>query len=113
MATQPTAPTRTSWYRSMLWIAVLAGCGKSTVRPTGRGGGPGTIEAGSVEGGAVRGRQDPQVSMLAFIDVEARVPADHPLRVIRRLADEALERLLKASVLIALSAVRSERACCE
>ena len=43
-----------------------------------------------MEGGAVRGRQDPQVSMLAFIDVEARVPANHPLREIRRLADEAL-----------------------
>lgn len=74
-----------------------------------------------MEGGAVRGWQDPQVSMLAFIDLEARVPADHPPRVIRRLADEALaglsplfdqiyaasgrpsvppERLLKASLLI-------------
>ena len=87
-----------------------------------------------MEGGAVRGRQDPQVSMLAFIDLEARVPADHPLRAIRRLADEALaglspvfdqiyaaggrpsmppERLLKASLLIALYSVRSERAFCE
>jgi hypothetical protein len=28
--------------------------------------------------------------MLAFMDLEARVPADHPLREIRRLADEAL-----------------------
>jgi len=82
----------------------------------------------------VRGRQDPQVSMLAFIDLEARVPRDHPLRVIRRRADEALaglspvfdqiyaaggrpsvppERLLKASLLIALYSVRSERAFCE
>jgi transposase len=87
-----------------------------------------------MEDGAVRGRQDPQVSMLAFIDLEARVPADHPLRVIRRLTDEALtglspvfdriyatggrpsvppERLLKASLLIALYSVRSERAFCE
>jgi transposase len=87
-----------------------------------------------VEDDAVRGRQDPQVSMLAFIDLEARVPAEHPLRVIRRLADEALaslspvfdqiyaaggrpsvppERLLKASLLIALYSVRSERAFCE
>jgi hypothetical protein len=31
--------------------------------------------------------------MLAFIDLEARVPADHPLRVIRRLTDEALASL--------------------
>jgi transposase len=87
-----------------------------------------------MEDGAVRGRQDAQVSMLAFIDLEARVPAEHPLRVIRRLADEALaglsplfdqiyaaggrpsvppERLLKASLLIALYSVRSERAFCE
>jgi len=82
----------------------------------------------------VRGREDPQSSMLAFIDLEARVPVDHPLRAIRRLAEEALaglspvfdqiyaaggrpsvppERLLKASLLIALYSVRSERAFCE
>ena len=67
--------------------------------------------------------QEPQVTMLAFVDVEERVPADHPLRAIKALADEALtrlspefdrmyagvgrpsippERLLKASLLIAL-----------
>src|SRR5689334_12291488 len=72
--------------------------------------------------------------MLAFIDLEERVPADHPLRTIKRLADGALaarsgqldalyarggrpsippERLLKASLLIALYSVRSERAFCE
>jgi transposase len=72
--------------------------------------------------------------MLAFIDLEARVPAEHPLRVIKALADQALdglsstfdgmyseigrpsippERLLKASLLIALYSVRSERALCE
>ena len=82
----------------------------------------------------MRGRQDPQISMLAFIDLDARVPAEHPLRVIRRLADEALadlsavfdqiyaadgrpsvppERLLKASLLLALYSVRSERFFCE
>jgi len=82
----------------------------------------------------MRGRQDPQVTMLAFIDLEARVAADHPLRTIKRLADQALgqlsslfdrmyadigrpsippERLLKASLLIALYSVRSERAFCE
>lgn len=82
----------------------------------------------------MRGRRDPQVTMLAFIDVETRVPADHPLRTIKRLADRALaelspefdrmyaevgrpsippERLLKASLLIALYSVRSERAFCE
>ena len=82
----------------------------------------------------MRGRQDPQVSILTFIDAETRVPANHPLRTIKRVADDALaalspefdrmyaelgrpsippERLLKASLLIALYSVRSERAFCE
>ena len=82
----------------------------------------------------VRGRQDPQVSMLAFVDLEERVPLNHPLRTIKRYADAALkelspvfdamyaadgrpsippERLLKASLLISLYSVRSERAFCE
>jgi transposase len=82
----------------------------------------------------VRGRQDPQVSMLAFVDVESRIPLDHPLRTIKFVADEALaelspvfdamyadigrpsippERLLKASLLISLYSVRSEQAFCE
>jgi transposase len=72
--------------------------------------------------------------MLAFVDLDARIPVDHPLRVVKRLADRALaalspvfdcmyaadgrpsippERLLKASLLIALYSVRSERAFCE
>ncbi len=72
--------------------------------------------------------------MLAFIDLETRVPLDHPLRVIKKLADQALkalspdldrmyadvgrpsippERLLKASLLISLYSVRSERGFCE
>jgi transposase len=83
---------------------------------------------------SMRGRRDPQITMLAFIDLEERVPPDHPLRTIKRLADHALaelspqldamyaeggrpsippERLLKASLLIALYSVRSERAFCE
>ena len=82
----------------------------------------------------MRGRYDSQVTMLAFIDLETRVPTDHPLRVIKMLADQALkalspdldrmyanvgrpsippERLLKSSLLIALYSVRSERAFCE
>jgi transposase len=86
------------------------------------------------EDGRVRGRRNPQLTMLAFIDLEERVPTAHPLRTIKRLADEALtdlsstfdtmyaengrpsippERLLKASLLIALYSVRSERAFCE
>lgn len=88
----------------------------------------------ATEGAAMRGRCNPQLSMLAFVDLDARVPAGHPLRIIRRLADSALaelspvfdriyaaggrpsippERLLKASLLIALYSIRSERAFCE
>jgi transposase len=72
--------------------------------------------------------------MLAFVDLEARIPPDHPLRTIKAFVDAALtalspafdqmyavlgrpsippERLLKASLLIALYSVRSERAFCE
>jgi len=72
--------------------------------------------------------------MLAFVDVETRIPLDHPLRTIKYVADEALadlsplfdamyaeigrpsippERLLKASLLISLYSVRSEYAFCE
>jgi magnesium chelatase family protein len=39
----------------------------------------------------MRGRRNPQMTMLAFIDLEERVPVNHPLRMIKRLADEALE----------------------
>jgi transposase len=72
--------------------------------------------------------------MLAFVDLDERVPPHHPLRTIKRFADRALvglsstfdamygaggrpsiplERLLKASLLISLYSVRSERAFCE
>ena len=34
----------------------------------------------------MRGRQEPQVTMLAFVDLEERVPADHPLRADQGLA---------------------------
>ena len=82
----------------------------------------------------MRGCQEPQVPMLTFVDMDGRVPPDHPLRTTKALADEALrelssefdrmyaevgrpsippERLLKASLLIALFSVRSERAFCE
>jgi transposase len=82
----------------------------------------------------MRGRREPQATMLAFVDLEERVPRNHPLRVIKQFADRALvdlspvfdemyaaggrpsippERLLKASLLIALFSVRSERAFCE
>jgi transposase len=82
----------------------------------------------------MRGRREPQAMMLAFVDLEERVPRNHPLRVIKQFADRALaelspvfdqmyaaggrpsippERLLKASLLISLYSVRSERAFCE
>ena len=72
--------------------------------------------------------------MLVFVDLEERVPQGHPLRTIKIIVDEALERLsaefdrmyskvgrasvpperlLKASLLICLYSVRSERAFCE
>ena len=41
----------------------------------------------------MRGRQNPQLSMLAFVDLDARVPAEHPLRTVKRLADRALAEL--------------------
>ena len=41
----------------------------------------------------MRGRRDPQLTMLAFIDLEERVPLDHPLRTIKALADRALAEL--------------------
>ena len=82
----------------------------------------------------MRGQQPAQVSMLAFLDPEARIPRDHPLRTIRFYANQVLaelspefdrvyaetgrpsippERLLKANLLMALYSVPSERAFCE
>ena len=82
----------------------------------------------------MRGQADPQETMLAFIDFNTLIPRDHPIRTIRTLVDEVLEevsptfdamyatigrpsippeRLLKASLLISLYSVRSERAFCE
>ena len=82
----------------------------------------------------MRGKRNPQATMLAFLDLETVVPPGHPLRPVKALADAALtalspeldrlyaaigrpsippERLLKASLLIALFSVRSERAFCE
>ena len=41
----------------------------------------------------MRGRREEQEVMLAFVDMEGRVPKDHPLRTIKAVADEALKRL--------------------
>jgi transposase len=82
----------------------------------------------------MRGHLDPQASMFSYFSPEARVPTAHPLRSIKGYADTVLkslgrdfdelyavsgrpsippERLLKASLLIALYSVRSDRLFCE
>jgi transposase len=82
----------------------------------------------------MRGEERRQRAMLMVIDPEKRVPKDHPIRRIKQLAEAALdelsplfdelysavgrpsippERLLKASLLMALYTVRSERLLCE
>lgn len=82
----------------------------------------------------MRGTDKQQVSMLSLVTPDRRVPADHPLRRVKALADQALawlsptfdamysqvgrpsippERLLKATLLMAFYSVRSERLFCE
>ena len=82
----------------------------------------------------MRGHVDPQGGLFSYFSVEERIPVDHPLRRIKVQADSVLasmnaafeamyalegrpsiapERLLKASLLIALYSVRSERLFCE
>ena len=82
----------------------------------------------------MRGEVDPQSSMFHYFSVESRIPADHPLRRVKELAESALsaisaeldglyartgrpsippERLLKAQLLIAFYSVRSDRLFCE
>jgi len=82
----------------------------------------------------MRGRANGQVNLFVKINLEELVPPDHPIRAIKRMADEALkamsrtfaaaysdvgrpsippERLLKAMVLLSLYTIRSERALCE
>ena len=81
----------------------------------------------------MRGRHDSRSTMLAFVKLEERVPQDHPLRIIKRVADDVLdhlagdfdrmyskiggawgppERRLKALLLVSLYTIRSERAFC-
>jgi transposase len=78
----------------------------------------------------MRGSDERTGSLFSYVDIEERVARDHPLRLIRELADEALgrldaafarlyahegrpsiapERLLRASLLQLLYTVRSER----
>src|SRR5664279_527529 len=83
-----------------------------------------------VEGLVMRGTDERSGSLFSFVDLEARVPKDHPLRAIREIANEALsaleddfaamyaplgrpsippEKLLRALLLQAFYTIRSER----
>lgn len=82
----------------------------------------------------MRGTPDPQLAMLTSLSTEDLIPADHPIRKIRVVVDAVLaeldpifdemyatggrrsvppEQLLKATVLMAMYSIRSERAFCE
>jgi len=82
----------------------------------------------------MRGEERQQRSMLMVMDVEQRIPQEHPLRRVKQVTDRVLknlspifdqmyssvgrpsvppERLLKASLLMALYTIRSERLFCE
>lgn len=82
----------------------------------------------------MRGTPERQIAMLTTLSPEDLVPADHPIRRIRAVVDAVLaglddefasmyartgrpsvppEQLLKATVLMALYSIRSERAFCE
>src|SRR5436190_16149237 len=82
----------------------------------------------------MRGEERRQRSMLLVVNLEERIPKEHPLTRIKQMADLALrelspifdeiysvlgrpsippERLLKASLLMALYTIRSERLFCE
>ncbi len=41
----------------------------------------------------MRGSRDPRATMVAFMELEDGVPNDHPLRTIKAVAVDALERL--------------------
>ena len=41
----------------------------------------------------MRGRQNPQVSMLPLIDKWTRIPLDHSQLTIKKIADDALQEL--------------------
>ena len=82
----------------------------------------------------MRGSQPRQTSLLCLVDLEKLIPQNHPLRAIKPMADDALERLsrsldrmysktgrpsvpperlLKGMLLVALYSIRSEVQFCE
>ena len=82
----------------------------------------------------MRGKPEQQLAMLTTLSTEDLIPPDHPIRRIRKVVDEVLagmdgefeamysrlgrpsvppEALLKATILMALYSIRSERAFCE
>ena len=81
-------------------------------------------------GGVMRGTDEASGSLFSYVDLEARIPARHPLRKIRQVVNEALasldgdfealytdfgrpsiapERLIRASLIQILFSIRSER----
>ena len=79
---------------------------------------------------SMRGNDKQQAAMFSYVTLEQRIPLDHPARQIRALADVALrrldaefdklyakigrpsiapERLLRATLLMVLYSIRSER----
>lgn len=82
----------------------------------------------------MRGEEARQSAMFSYLSPEQRVPNDHPLRSVKKMADEVLERLspvfsrmysktgrpsvaperlLKSMLLMAFYSIRSERLLCE
>lgn len=58
----------------------------------------------------MRGVDHQQADMYSYLSAEARVRADHPLRAVRGMADEALKHMSKRAQLIQmLYSIRSER----
>jgi transposase len=84
----------------------------------------------ALAGAVMRGADETSGSLFSYVDLEARIPARHPLRKIRQVVNEALasldaefvalytdfgrpsippERLIRASLIQILFSVRSER----
>lgn len=82
----------------------------------------------------MRGERDPQSELFTAVSPESRVREDHPIRIIKKIVDEEMQRLskvfdgmyshtgrpsvppevlLKSMLLMALYGVSSERLFCE